>query len=183
MARTLSSRRAARALHLLLSTLLQGSFGSTQWVEVVLESAALPTTCLSIACVIDWAEEQCQAAPQGFGNVGGWAAELLEIYGGRIVAVSDRTGVSHLQAFLRYRWKDCARSGGVEHHHHVAGAVFNQKGLDILALKRHLRAASPFGGHLTSFPGGAPCVACSTEMQLAAFYPCQHNRLARNAIR
>ena len=30
---------------------------------------------------------------QGFGNVGGWAAELLELYGGRVVAVSDRTGL------------------------------------------------------------------------------------------
>ena len=39
-----------------------------------------------------------------------------------------------------------------------AGAIFNQKGLDIRALKRHLKAAPPFGGHLTSFPGGVPLV-------------------------
>lgn len=62
---------------------------------------------------------------QGFGNVGGWAAELLTLYGGKVIAVSDNSG-----------------------------AIYNEKGLDILALKQHVRAKPPFGGHLKSFPGG-----------------------------
>ena len=45
--------------------------------------------------------------------------------GGKVVAVSDRSG-----------------------------AIFNEQGLNILSLRRHMRAAAPFGGHLTSFPGG-----------------------------
>lgn len=68
----------------------------------------------------------CPCLRQGFGNVGGWAAELLELYGGKVVAVSDRTG-----------------------------AIYNPEGLDIRSLKRHLKAAPPFGGHISSFPGGA----------------------------
>jgi hypothetical protein len=68
----------------------------------------------------------CAETLQGFGNVGGWAAELLELYGGRVIAVSDRNG-----------------------------AIFNRTGLDVRALKRHLRAQPPFGGHISSFPGGA----------------------------
>lgn len=64
---------------------------------------------------------------QGFGNVGGWAAELLELYGGKVIAVSDRTG-----------------------------AIYNPEGLDIRSLKRHLKAQPPFGGHMSSFPGGMP---------------------------
>ena len=68
---------------------------------------------------------------QGFGNVGGWAAELLELYGGKVIAVSDRTG-----------------------------ALYSREGLDIRALKRHLKAQPPFGGHLASFPAGMqPAVA------------------------
>ena len=63
--------------------------------------------------------------PQGFGNVGSWAAELLSLYGGKIIAVTDRTG-----------------------------GVYNAAGIDILSLKRHLRAKAPFGGHLRTFPGG-----------------------------
>ncbi|EIE24400.1 glutamate dehydrogenase [Coccomyxa subellipsoidea C-169] len=62
---------------------------------------------------------------QGFGNVGGWAAELLELYGGKVIAVSDRTG-----------------------------AIYNPEGLDIRSLKRHIKAQPPFGGHMSSFPGG-----------------------------
>ena len=68
----------------------------------------------------------CWAA-QGFGNVGSWAAELLSLYGGKIIAVTDRTG-----------------------------GVYNAAGIDILSLKRHLRAKAPFGGHLRTFPGGMP---------------------------
>ena len=64
---------------------------------------------------------------QGFGNVGSWAAELLSLYGGKIIAVTDRTG-----------------------------GVYNAAGIDILSLKRHLRAKAPFGGHLRTFPGGTP---------------------------
>ena len=56
----------------------------------------------------------------------------------------------------------------VQQRPYVAGAVFNQKGLDIRALKRHLKAAPPFGGHLTSFPGGAPRV----QLMLLADFSC-----------
>ena len=62
---------------------------------------------------------------QGFGNVGSWAAELIAVQGGKVVAVSDRSG-----------------------------AIVNEQGLNIPSLRNHMRAMPPFGGHLTSFPGG-----------------------------
>ncbi|KAK9806853.1 hypothetical protein WJX72_005070 [[Myrmecia] bisecta] len=64
---------------------------------------------------------------QGFGNVGSWAAEMLYVRGGRIVAIADKTG-----------------------------GIVNEMGLDIMALKRHVKARPPFGGHLNTFPGGKP---------------------------
>lgn len=67
---------------------------------------------------------------QGFGNVGAWAAEMLHVRGGRVLCVSDRDG-----------------------------AIHNEQGLDIHALRRHLAAAPPFGGSLLSFPGGV-CLLC-----------------------
>lgn len=67
---------------------------------------------------------------QGFGNVGAWAAEMIHVRGGRVLCVSDRDG-----------------------------AMTNEKGLDIPALRRHLRAAPPFGGSLLSFPGGKSCLS------------------------
>lgn len=82
---------------------------------------------------------------QGFGNVGAWAAEMLHVRGGRVLCVSDRDG-----------------------------AIHNEQGLDIRALRRHLAAAPPFGGSLLSFPGGLsvplsfPCISYT----LAATYPC-----------
>ena len=69
---------------------------------------------------------------QGFGNVGAWAADMIHVRGGRVICVSDRDGAMH-----------------------------NEKGLDIPALRRHLRAAPPFGGSLLSFPGGNT-FACQT---------------------
>lgn len=57
--------------------------------------------------------------------MGSWAAELISLQGGKVVAVSDRSG-----------------------------AIINDAGLNIASLRRHMRAAPPFGGHLTSFPGG-----------------------------
>jgi len=69
-------------------------------------------------------------AMQGFGNVGAWAAEMIHVRGGRVLCVSDRDG-----------------------------AMTNEKGLDIPALRRHLRAAPPFGGSLLSFPGGKFCLS------------------------
>ena len=69
-------------------------------------------------------------AMQGFGNVGAWAAEMIHVRGGRVLCVSDRDG-----------------------------AMTNEKGLDIPALRRHLRAAPPFGGSLLSFPGGKSCLS------------------------
>lgn len=71
-----------------------------------------------------------QYAVQGFGNVGAWAAEMIHVRGGRVLCVSDRDG-----------------------------AMTNEKGLDIPALRRHLRAAPPFGGSLLSFPGGKSCLS------------------------
>eukprot|EP00891_Asterochloris_glomerata_P002027 jgi/Astpho2/2027/e_gw1.00038.96.1_t len=61
----------------------------------------------------------------GFGTVGSWLAELLALRGCKILAVSDRNG-----------------------------AVFNAGGLDIRALRRHVKAKPPFGGNLLSYPGG-----------------------------
>ena len=64
---------------------------------------------------------------QGFGNVGAYAAEIYAEQGGKVIAVSD--------AF---------------------GAVRNEAGLDVKALRRHLAE----GGDLASFPEGArPCMA------------------------
>ena len=48
--------------------------------------------------------------------------------GGKVIAISDRSG-----------------------------AIVNENGLDAIALRRHMRASPPFGGHLTSFPGGQYC--------------------------
>lgn len=36
--------------------------------------------------------QQCYVSFQGFGNVGSWAAQLINEKGGKIVAVSDITG-------------------------------------------------------------------------------------------
>jgi glutamate dehydrogenase (NAD(P)+) len=55
-------------------------------------------------------------AIQGFGNVGAWAAELLQEQGGKVVAVSD-----------------------------VSTAVGNAKGLDIKALRAHAATGRPLG--------------------------------------
>ena len=58
---------------------------------------------------------------QGFGNVGAWAAEIYQEQGGIVQAVSD--------AF---------------------GAIYNEKGLDIKALRQHLAE----GNMLDAFPEG-----------------------------
>ena len=58
---------------------------------------------------------------QGFGNVGAWAAEIYQEQGGVVQAVSD--------AF---------------------GAVYNEQGLDIKALRQHLAE----GNMLDAFPEG-----------------------------
>jgi glutamate dehydrogenase (NAD(P)+) len=77
---------------------------------------------------------------QGFGNVGAYAAEIYAEQGGKVIAVSDANG-----------------------------AVLNEAGLDIKALRRHLAET----GDLTSFPEGAQTLespwnpfsgpACSTS--------------------
>ena len=66
-------------------------------------------------------------AIQGYGNVGSWAAHFLHAAGAKVVAVSD-----------------------------LDGSLVNEGGLDVPALRRHTRAAPPFGGSLKSFPGGTP---------------------------
>ncbi|CAK0786719.1 hypothetical protein CVIRNUC_009933 [Coccomyxa viridis] len=58
---------------------------------------------------------------QGFGNVGAWASEIFQEQGGKVVAVSD--------AF---------------------GAIYNEKGLDIKALRKHIAS----GTALKDFPEG-----------------------------
>ena len=58
---------------------------------------------------------------QGFGNVGAWAAEIFEEHGGKVLAVSDANS-----------------------------AIFNEKGLDIVALRRHVASKQP----LSIFPEG-----------------------------
>ena len=75
--------------------------------------------------------------------MGAWAAEMLHVRGGRVLCVSDRDG-----------------------------AIHNEKGLDIPALRRHLRAGPPFGGSLLSFPGGVllPCMHPSMLTRLG-FHP------------
>ena len=61
--------------------------------------------------------------------MGSWAADLLSLHGGKIVAVSDRTSCIH-----------------------------NEQGINVASLRRHMRASPPFGGHLSSFPGGGAVV-------------------------
>ena len=58
---------------------------------------------------------------QGFGNVGAWAAEIFQGEGGNVVAVSD--------AF---------------------GATYNRDGLDIKALRQHLKEKNT----IDTFSGG-----------------------------
>lgn len=77
---------------------------------------------------------EASALLQGFGTVGSWLAELLALRGCKILAVSDRNG-----------------------------AVFNAGGLDIRALRRHVKAKPPFGGNLLSYPGGELVDRCSAE--------------------
>ncbi|GBG00463.1 glutamate dehydrogenase, partial [Raphidocelis subcapitata] len=57
---------------------------------------------------------------QGFGNVGSWAAQILSEHGGTVSAVSD-----------------------------ASGAVINEKGIDVPALRAHIAA----GGKLVDFTG------------------------------
>ena len=71
---------------------------------------------------------------QGFGNVGAWASEIFQEQGGKVVAVSD--------AF---------------------GAIYNEKGLDIKALRKHIASGTalkdfPEGVHLSSLVSA--CRAC-----------------------
>lgn len=68
---------------------------------------------------------------QGFGNVGSWAAKLISLQGGKIIAVSDRNG-----------------------------GLYNPQGLNISNLLTHIRAKPPFGGSMASFPGGEITTAC-----------------------
>ena len=58
---------------------------------------------------------------QGFGNVGAWAAEIFQDQGGKVIAVSD-----------------------------ALGAIHNAEGLDIKALRQHLKA----GQTVDNFDGG-----------------------------
>ena len=60
---------------------------------------------------------------QGFGNVGGWAARLLQPYGARMVAVEDATG-----------------------------ALFNQNGIDPNALSEYARAHHGIQGYPDAQP-------------------------------
>lgn len=53
---------------------------------------------------------------QGFGNVGAWAADILQEHGGRVQAVSDATS-----------------------------AVYNEAGLDVKALRQHVALGKPLG--------------------------------------
>jgi glutamate dehydrogenase (NAD(P)+) len=57
------------------------------------------------------------AVPQGFGNVGAWAADILTEHGGKVLAVSD--------AF---------------------GAIQNENGLDIKALRAHVASGKELLG-------------------------------------
>ncbi len=67
--------------------------------------------------------EDIRVAIQGFGNVGSWTALSMHERGARVVAVSDRHG-----------------------------GVFNDKGLDIRHLMRHVQET----GSVTGFAGGEP---------------------------
>lgn len=64
---------------------------------------------------------------QGFGNVGAWAAEIFHEQGGKVLAASD--------AF---------------------GAVKNEQGLDVPALRKHIAT----GAKLADFPGGMLITIC-----------------------
>ena len=70
--------------------------------------------------------------------MGAWAAEIFAEHGGKVLAVSD-----------------------------AGGAVYNEKGLDVLALRRHLAGKNP----LSTFPEGAanhrlPQHTCTLLLQM-----------------
>lgn len=68
---------------------------------------------------------------QGFGNVGAWAAELITEQGGKVTAISD-----------------------------VHGAIHNEKGIDVKALRAHVAAGKPLAEYSEATVGGpqlAPC--------------------------
>lgn len=60
---------------------------------------------------------------QGFGNVAAWAAEIVSEMGAKVLAASN-----------------------------TSGAIYNEKGLDIKALRAHVAAGKP----LVEFPGATP---------------------------
>jgi len=69
---------------------------------------------------------------QGFGNVGAWASEIFQEQGGKVLAVSD--------AF---------------------GAIYNEQGLNVKALRKHIAEGKP----LKEFPEGqdpATLLCCRT---------------------
>ena len=70
-----------------------------------------------------FALDEVSVVVQGFGNVGSWAARILDQMGCRVVAVSD-----------------------------VKGGVYNPRGLDIPALLRHAGEAGGVGGFPASEP-------------------------------
>ena len=72
---------------------------------------------------------------QGFGNVGAWAADIFHENGGKVIAASD--------AF---------------------GAIRNDQGLDVPALRRHLAS----GAKLSEFTGGSQSEASACSFQSTA---------------
>ena len=68
---------------------------------------------------------------QGFGNVGAWAAEIFQEMGGKVLAVSD--------AF---------------------GAVYNEQGLNVKALRKYLAGGKP----LKEFPEGTSLPATMSPL-------------------
>ena len=84
-------------------------------------------TLVSITCEA-CCEVSSTRSAQGFGNVGAWAAEIFQEQGGVVQAVSD-----------------------------AYGALYNEQGIDIKALRQHLGE----GNSLDSFTGGAPYFTAS----------------------
>ena len=94
---------------------------------------------LSFLCCMQRFSPTFTLPAQGFGNVGSWAAEIFEEQGGKVIAVSD--------AF---------------------GAIYNENGLDIKALRRHIAdgdllsafsEGAPGTNHLTWFTNDTPAMA------------------------
>jgi glutamate dehydrogenase (NAD(P)+) len=91
--------------------------------------------------------DDVDVAIQGFGNVGSWAARLLDEHGATVVAVSDITGGYHAPNGLDVPalWEHVRAEGTLEHYD-AATAITNE---ELLTLDCDVLMPAAIGGVLT----------------------------------